>query len=331
MYIGTGNAYPEQGRTPGKSLWADSIVSLDIKTGQLKWYYQTVHHDIYDYDCPTPPVLFNTTMAGKLTKAVAVGCKTGYIYVRNRVNGGALSTYPMPETPVPDLNGGKGAELNSAWPTQPIPTGAVAQLTIHCPTEAQIKIVFPSYPVGPNGTPMVPTCPFASPTNTQYYMWADGTDYQRMSYDPKTNDLYVCARSRIRGYENISPTDWHVNTVSGLSAGWVGSVSAINASKNTLDWQVQYQGGVDGPCYSGIITTASGLLFTASEGDAGAEPGTFYAYDAKTGKQLWSWKATDVIYSAPITYSVKGKQYVALMVNGPVSTGKRDLLTVFSL
>jgi glucose dehydrogenase len=64
--------YPEQGRTPGLSLWADSIVSLDIKTGQLKWYFQAVHHDIYDYDRPTPPVLFNTTMAGKPVKAVAV-------------------------------------------------------------------------------------------------------------------------------------------------------------------------------------------------------------------------------------------------------------------
>ena len=90
----TGDFYG--GNRPGNTLFGESLVALDIKTGKLKWYYQTFHHDIYDYDCPTPPVLFNTTMAGKPVKAVAVGCKTGYIYVRNRVNGGALSTYPMP-------------------------------------------------------------------------------------------------------------------------------------------------------------------------------------------------------------------------------------------
>ncbi len=334
MYIGTGNAYPETGRAPGESLWSDSIVALSIKTGVLKWYFQVAHHDEYDYDCPTPPVLMNTLIAGKVAKLVAWGCKTGYVYVLNRANGAKVPVFPIPEVPVPDLNGGKGAALNTAWPTQPIPTGGVAQLGIHCPTAAEVATAFPSYPVAPNGTPMVPTCPWASPTNTQYYMWADGTDYQEMSYDPTTNYLIVTSRSRIRGYENLSPTDYHQSVISGLQEGWIGSTSAINMSTNTLAWQDKYT-GPDGVGYSGVVTTASGLTFTGSQGYAAGTPGrhggTFHAYDSKTGKNLWSWIAPDVIYSSPITYMVNGKQYVALMVNGPVNSGQRDLMTVFSL
>jgi glucose dehydrogenase len=334
MYIGTGNAYPETGRAPGESLWSDSIVAMSIKTGVMKWYFQTTHHDEYDYDCPTPPVLMNTLIAGKIQKLIAVGCKNGYVYVLNRVNGSKIPAFPIPETPVPDLNGGKGAALNTAWPTQPIPTGGVAQLGIHCPTAAEVVTVFPSYPVAPNGTPMVPTCPYASPTNTQYYMWADGTDYQEMSYDPATNYLIITSRSRIRGYENLSPTDYHQSVISGLQEGWIGSTSAINMRTNTLAWQDKYT-GPDGVGYSGVVTTASGLSFTGSQGYAAGTPGrhggTVYAYDTKTGKELWSWVAPDVIYSSPITYQVNGKQYVAIMVNGPVNSGQRDLMTVFSL
>jgi len=337
LYFGTGNPYPEDGRAPGEDLFSDSVVALSVKTGALKWYFQTTHHDEFDYDCPTPPVLFNTTMAGKTVEAIAVGCKNGYLYVLNRRNGGALPTFPHPETPIPNLNEGSGAALNASWPTQPIPTGGAAQLVLHCPTPAQVSIVFPSYPVGPDGNPEVATCPYASPTAGTWYMWADGLDYPRMSYDPQTNDLLVCARSRIRGYENVGPTNYNITTLSGLTAGDVGGVSALNMSTNTIDWQVQYDGATQGPCYSGVVSTAGGLVFSASQGNApvaGSSTGvggTFYAYDAKTGKQLWSWQAPDVIYSAPITYMVNGKQYVALMVNGPVGSGKRDLLSVFSL
>jgi len=349
MYFGTGNAYPETGRAPGKSLWSDSIVAISIKTGVMKWFFQTVHHDMTDEDCPTPPVLMNTMMAGKMVKAVAFSCKQGYIHVFNRANGALLPTFPQPETPVPDLNGGKGAALNNAWPTQPIPTGGAAQISIHCPTVAEATAVYPSYPVAANGTPMQVACPFAVPYSDKYVVWGvRGTDYPPMAYSPKTNDLYICSDNNLTAQENLSPTDWHVSQLGGSQAdGWTGGVSALNMSTNKLDWQVKYQAAGNGLCYSGIAATAGNLVFAASKADSTLTAanhiaaghtnygGTLYAYNAKTGAQLWKWQAPDVIYSAPITFSVKGKQYVALMVNGPLTgplaDGRRDLMTVFSL
>ena len=92
----------------------------------------------------------------------------------------------------------------------------------------------------------------------------------------------------------------------------------------------------------GILSTAGGLVFTASKGNSTASVATLnsqgvayggyvYAYDAKTGNELWSWQNEDDIQAPPITYMYKGKQYVAIYLEGKVATGQRDKLTVFSL
>jgi len=246
--------------------------------------------------------------------------------------------------------GGKGATLNNTWPTQPEPTGGAAQILIHCPTAAQAAVAIPGFPVAPNGTPIVATCPFAPSYNDEYVLWGPyfalgGTDYPRMSFDPQTNDLYVCANVTMQATENASPTDFHQNYVTTGSvpaAGESGTVSALNMTTNKLDWQVQYQANQDGACYSGVLSTASGLVFTASKMNSTASittlaaqgvayGGSMYAYDAATGKQLWTYKDSDVIQAPPITYMYKGRQYIAEYLSGPVTTGKHDLLTVFSL
>jgi alcohol dehydrogenase (cytochrome c) len=348
IYFGTGNPYPYTGRQPGKDLWSDSIVALNINNGQMRWYYQTVHHDLWDYDCPTPSVRFNAVVNGKLRKILAASCKTGYIYELDATNGHPI--FPIPETPVPDLNGGKGAALNNTWPTQPEPQGGAAQILIHCPTAQQAQAAIPGFPTAPNGTQIVPTCPFAPSYNDAYVLWGPyfalgGTDYPRMSFDPLTNDLYVCANVTMQATENRSPTDYHQNYITTgtvPSAGWSGSVSALNMTTNKLDWQAQFQANQDGACYSGVLSTAGGLVFSASKGNSTASVATlnaqgvnyggyFYAYDAKTGKQLWSWQNEDQIQAPPITYMFKGKQYVAIYVEGKVASGQRDRLTVFSL
>jgi glucose dehydrogenase len=347
VYFGTGNAYPYYGRAPGKNLWSVSLVAVNAATGALKWYHQGVHHDEWDYDCPTPPVLFNTTQAGKSVHGVAYSCKSAYIYVLDRKNGRTLPMFPIPEVKVPDLNNGKGAALNNTWPTQPEPTGGAAQILPHCPTEAQAKDAFPSYPVAPNGKPMILTCPYAGTTDEAYLVWGPaygngGTDYPRMAYNPKTNDLYVCANGTLIGVINRSPTDYNQTVISGTMAHMSGTVTALNMGTNKVDWQVSYTAAKDGPCYSGVATTAGGLVFVASKGrndisvstaQAQNVPygGYIYAYDAKTGKELWSWQAADNIWAPPITYMVKGKQYVAEYTMGPVSSGKIDRLTAFSL
>jgi quinohemoprotein ethanol dehydrogenase len=352
VYVGTGNAYPYTGRAPGESLYANSEVALDLKTGQLKWFYQAVHHDEWDYDCPTPPVLYNAPVGGATVKAIAFSCKSGYVYILNRATGKPI--FPIPEVKIPDLDNGVGAKLNHTWPTQPEPTGGEAEILPHCPTAAQVQDVLPGYPKAPNGTPYVLTCPYTPTNHTHYTVWGPyfafgGTDYPPMSYDPQTNDLYVCANVTYQSMENTTPKSEATSYLTG--GGWTahgesGTVSALNVSSNKLDWQTKYQASDNGACYSGVLSTAGGLIFTSSRGQAGGVPhpfgGTLYAYNAKTGKPVWHYRNSSIIEAPAITYMANGKQYVAVDMTsgtsnvnipgfGTFTTSTRDKLTVFSL
>jgi quinoprotein glucose dehydrogenase len=100
----------------GKNLFGNSVVALDAATGKYRWHFQTVHHDLWDYDLPAPPNLITVVHKGKKIDAVAQTSKLGYIYTFNRDTGEPL--FPILEKPVPasDIPG------EQAWPTQPIPT-----------------------------------------------------------------------------------------------------------------------------------------------------------------------------------------------------------------
>jgi quinoprotein glucose dehydrogenase len=101
---------------PGKNLYSDSLVTLDVKTGKLVWYYQLVHHDLWDYDSATPPILGDIKVDGKRIRAVMASAKTGFLYVFDRVTGKPV--WPIEERPVPESSV-PGEEV---WPTQPFPT-----------------------------------------------------------------------------------------------------------------------------------------------------------------------------------------------------------------
>jgi quinoprotein glucose dehydrogenase len=98
------------------NLFGNSVVALDAATGKYRWHFQTVHHDLWDYDLPAPPNLISVVHNGKKIDAVAQTSKLGYIYTFNRDTGEPL--FPIEEKPVPasDIPG------EEAWPTQPIPT-----------------------------------------------------------------------------------------------------------------------------------------------------------------------------------------------------------------
>jgi len=100
---------------PGKNLFGNCVVALDAKTGKLNWYFQTIHHDLWDYDLPAPPNLVTVERDGKKTDAVAQTSKVGFLYVLDRLTGKPL--FPVEERPVPasDVPG------EQAWPTQPFP------------------------------------------------------------------------------------------------------------------------------------------------------------------------------------------------------------------
>jgi quinohemoprotein ethanol dehydrogenase len=357
VYFGTGNPYPYVGKSPGKELFSDTIIAVNAKTGALKWYYQDRHHSEWDDDMSNPPVVFRATVNGKVRKIIIHADKEGMVYELDARNGSPI--FPIPEVPVPDLNGGKGAALNNVWPTQPIPTGGNRSVILNsCPTAQQVQVALHLGPdmLAPDGLPVVPTCPFASSYNDAYVTWGSSNygdcNYPPSSYSPLTHLFYITCRNSTVGTANVSPTDWHQKLLSTQRCPTAGDTATLTAMDPTQNgkhiWQIVYNANKDGCVISGVITTASGLVFTASEGrqdlgnvnllpaDAPPYGGYIYAYDAKNGKQLWSWQAPDYIDGPPITYAINGKQYLAEVVMGPASTngrstGQRDLLTVFSL
>jgi quinoprotein glucose dehydrogenase len=104
------------GHRPGMNLYSDSLVALNAKTGKVVWHFQLIHHDVWEYDAATPPILGDITVDGKRIKAVIASNKTGFLYVFDRVTGKPV--WPIEERPVPKSNV-PGEEL---WPTQPFPT-----------------------------------------------------------------------------------------------------------------------------------------------------------------------------------------------------------------
>jgi len=390
VYSESGNAYAQLGRQPGKDLWTASSYALNENTGQLVWYWQEGHHDDWDLDHGGMPTLENVTVNGKVYPALFTCDKDSDCEVVDRVNGRPLPDFPMKETPVQDPSG-KGLALNNEYPTQPVSsctpfttagtahvdTGGVAKgapcasanLNVHCPDQAEAQLAYASL-VGPDGHPLVPECQFVATYSNQYDVnptCSCGTSYARMSYDPLTNNEYICANVQFTAQENVSSTDWHKNSISGaLISVWL---NAVHMSDNTMSWQDRFTGAtyVNGAltggtnpgftqgtwskgCYGGVMSTAGNLVFTDSWGDssrgsvtslpAGSYPygGTVSAFNATTGAgPLWTWQAPDYINDSPMTYEIGGKQYVAIyhMMPLPGSPGyngnSRDQLTVFTL
>jgi len=374
IYTATGNAYAQLGRQPGKDLWPTSVMSLDENTGQLKWYFQEVHHDNWDMDHGNPVMIMNVKINGTMYPAF-VGCsKDGFCEALDRRNGSPLPDFPTKETAVQDPSG-KGLALNSEYPTQPeaacTPTGnscAFGQLYEHNPTAAEAAAGYPTYPTAPNGTPMQVAPQFAAPDASKYLIEAvyggGGINYNRDSYDPVTNNFYVCSNNIFIAYENLSETDWHQSQLGTPNeATWL---SAVNMSNNTLSWQHKFVGATyvngtltmgtnagfptgvfAGGCYGGMFSTAGNLVFMDAAGQTSifsgttavpGEPpgGVIAAFNATTGAgPLWVWQAPYEINSSPMTYEVNGKQYVALYhqlnSSDPSSGGYGEVLTAFSL
>src|SRR5207253_6586609 len=83
VYFGTGNLFPWTGRQPGDDLWGTSLMAVDMKSGALRWFVQSMKHDIWDLDCPESPLVANVPIDGKMTPVVAEGCKNNMLLIRN--------------------------------------------------------------------------------------------------------------------------------------------------------------------------------------------------------------------------------------------------------
>ncbi|WP_020568178.1 outer membrane protein assembly factor BamB family protein [Neolewinella persica] len=193
IFCGTGSASYDfyGGNRPGENLYANCVLALDALTGERRWHYQTVHHDLWDKDHPTPPVLVTVNHAGKDIAAVAQPTKNGYLFVLDRETGKPV--FPVTETPVPQAGAMPGEQLH---PTQPIPDKpAPFARQVVGPgdinpylSEADREVVAEVFRTHRYGNPYLP------PGKQPFILlpgFDGGAEWGGPAFDPKENMLYV--------------------------------------------------------------------------------------------------------------------------------------------
>ena len=300
VYMAVGNPFGDSTKRAGMNLFTDSIIALTLDTGQLKWYFQQTHHDVWDYDSGGPPILFDMQVRGQRVRAVAQASKNGYLYILNRETGQPV--HPIKEMPVPTAGARPGEQ---PWPTQPIPFTAsgkpmepVCPITpLEIPSERLAK-----YTIVPQFTPQGPNQIFAPGTG-------GGANYSPISYSPQTGLLYVAAID--------SPTN--------SGRGPKGYFSAYDPTTGDLKWRQIFEGYGQ----AGSVVTAGGVVFVGAGSNLA---GYFYAYDARTGEPLWKFNTGSGIFSSPSIYMVNGEQFITV-ASGGGERGRRggDLILSFAL
>jgi quinoprotein glucose dehydrogenase len=311
----TGDEYG--GHRPGNGLFGESVVAVDLKTGQRKWHYQLVHHGIWDFDIPCAPMLIDITINGRTVKALAQPTKQGILYTFDRITGQPI--WPFEERPVP-----KG-DVPGEWysPTQPYPTKPPAYGIAGIPSvddlidftpelRAEALKVISKYKIGPIFTPIVvskPEGPFGTILTTGVTNWPGG------SYDPEWHILYVHAATGMvsNGLVPGDPAKTEFAWVGGNAAPngeapalrvqglplvkppW-GSIVAIDMNKGEILWRIANAETPDNvrnhPALKGLniprtgrSSNTIGLLVTKTLMIAG-EPGTFTMPDGRQGAML---------------------------------------------
>ncbi|MCU1323159.1 MAG: dehydrogenase [Acidobacteriaceae bacterium] len=310
VYWAFGNARagaPVDGsKREGQNLFADSLVALNAKTGKRVWYFQSVHHDIWDMDGVMAPLLFDVKVAGRMRKGVVYGSKTGMWYILDRADGTPLT--PIVEKPVPQ------EPMQKTWPTQPFPVGD--SLLPLCPAKSGPTQAPPGFKTGCIFTPHTDEPIVTSPGI------GGGNDWNALSFDPRTKLIYTgvsvvdTAHSITDGGVGFRP----------LGTRRSGKVLAFNPATHRIAWQREMQWGLSNG--HGILTTAGDVMFI------GLPDGLFLALDIKDGRELWRFQTGAGVHTAPITYTVDGEQYVAVFAGGnalPYNSQRGDSLWAFKL
>jgi quinohemoprotein ethanol dehydrogenase len=315
LYFSTGNAGPDfNGHVrKGDNLFASSILALDIYTGQYRWHFQEVHHDIWDYDGPNPVILFDIEIDGKPRKAISQASKTGWIYILDRITGAPL--IGIDEKPVPQ----EPRMFTSA--TQPHPVGDA--------------FVPQSLRIAPEGYEMVNRGQVFTPFWTTPVVIAPGVaggaNWPPSAHDPKTGFTYVCAADKPFIYQakDISTerlpdgAEYTGGEFLGEPLPNLGVLAALDMRTNKLVWQQLWAE----PCFSGVSLTTTGLLFV------GRNDGRLTALDSSNGKKLWEFQ-TGAGMNAPVSiFEYKGTEYVIAYSAGNTlaPSPKGDSVWLFSL
>jgi len=318
----------------GPDLFSNSLVALDAASGKLVWYYQMVHHDIWDYDMPAQPVLITVRRDSRDIPAIAQLTKMGFVFILDRLTGKPL--FPVEERPVPNSD----VPGEAAWPTQPSPVKppplvrqsfSEGDLTTVTPESnrycAQLFHSLESHgmytPYGRKLTLVVPgtlggaNWSGASFDRASGYLFVNANEVGAVgAMEPQAADAPV--RYRRASKEGEYARFWDEHQWPCQKPPW-GTLNAVDVNKGEIVWKVPI-GVVDGlktttgtPNLGGSIVTDGGVVFIGATTDS-----RFRAFDARTGEQLWVGDLEASAYATPMTYMGKktGKQFVVIAAGG---------------
>jgi quinoprotein glucose dehydrogenase len=335
--VGTPSNNYYGGRRKGENLFAESLVVLDARTGKRSWYFQAVHHGLWDWDLPSQPTLFPLTVAGRAIDAVAISTKMGFLFVFDRETGEPV--WPVEERPVPpsDVPGERAAETQP-FPTKPPPfehqgftENDLIDFTPALRAEAQELVR--SYRMGPIYTPPSLEGTIISPGIIGGGNWGGtavdperGYLYVKSSNQPALLAIAPADPDRTEGDYDIDRSRRSLRLANGLPIQRppYGTLTAYDLEIGELAWQVPIGdtpsvrnnpalAGVEIPPRLGVsgapgpIVTGGGLVFLTGGGDV------LYAMDSESGEELWAGELGQVGYANPMTYRAgDGRQYVVI-------------------
>jgi alcohol dehydrogenase (cytochrome c) len=289
---GTGQPTPmfDPEYRPGDNLFTNSTLGLDVDTGKMKWYFQYTPGDFLDYDEIGINQLIDTKVNGEDRKIVAHFGRNGFFYTLDRTNGNFIAAQQY----VMKVNWTDGIDPKTGKPVEYDPKKDLQVYKIGKPSRREQG--------------MLTGCP-----NLQ-----GGVNFFPTTYSLRTHLSYG---GGIEGCSNITPDpsndasgDYWLGGKYANAEEIKGSVTAMDPSTNKKMGQLPMPHAI----YSGVTSTAGGLLFTTTI------DGTVWAIDDETMKPLWTFNTGSFSSAPPMTYSVNGKQYVAVLIGG--SSVARDML-----
>ena len=370
VFVPTGSASPDYfgGQRPGDDRWANSVVALRASTGEVVWGFQLVHHDLWDYDTASPPLLATLTRNGRSVPVVVQGNKTGFLYVLARDTGQpifpieeravprsdvpgevASPTQPFPTAPPPVVP--QGLALDDAWGATPADRDrCLAQLRelrnegLFTPPSLQGSLVMPGMIGGMNWSGSAFDAARSLLITNANVLPAKVRVIPRAQFNDRS------LRSEDGDYATQAGTPYglfrrFVQAASALPCNrppW-GLLTAVDLAAGTIRWQValgsmQDFGGKQQPpvpagsvSFGGPIITAGGLVFIAGTYDP-----YLRAFDVETGRELWKGELPASGHATPITYQIRpaGKQYVVIAAGGHAKVTEErlgDALVAFTL
>lgn len=317
---------------PGNNLYSSSVVAVEAATGKYLWHFQIVHHDIWDNDAETPPTLFDVKHGGKVIPAVGIFSKNQMLFILDRVTGKPI--YGVEERPVPKSDvPGEQTSPTQPFPVRPEPLARMAM------SPGEISRITPEHEafcrkfVSDNAIAM--GGPYNPPTYNRAMVYFPSTIGALFggSFDPASG-LYIVNTVPLGqvqqivsdghgGFVNSGPVNgrfWDAKTRMPCQSGSWGDLVAVNVNTGAIAWRhplgiteslpaaLQQTGR---PSAGGPTTTAGGVTFIAATDD-----GRFRAFETRTGKEIWSVKLPASGHTVPVSYTVGGKQYVAIVATG---------------